>query len=551
MAEIQSEHTEQTSDGFELISDEHPTGERWDPLGGNDIDNEVENITQSFSSLCSSQCFPLERLRALEEEQEVLNASLLQLTTHFAQVQFRLRQVVDAPLSEKEHLLKSLEEFAFRGVTDSTTSTPKKLSHDAQFDRLAQRHKQLELIEQLKSQLTELENFTFKSKDEETATPEFFLEKQRVLIDELKHKINADNRSDGDGASTAITPLKMKEQLINQFKTQIADLERFIQFLQEGTQTSSTQCTCSCPVHGVHNTLNCHHSSSSKPRSMHDDEVKSRTIGIMKKAATLLQMFIVMQFGCGPNEHFRRNDLKTCYNHWGDLRARLELAVARIEELCQNQSNDDHQSSQNEYFSDHDDSKNRLVTAVRKQLAPSICDLLQHGLIEQFERTSVVPVMMCFAARQAEETPRKMHPWQLILQYYELKNGQRYNTTPARKLSQSFNLELADSHSVSHKQNLLFTIGSIIATHSQYKRSYDAHFKAFICAALNSNKLVIWLSLILQCKHLILNHYHTWSYIMKTGFNDSLQSLDRLTQYKFDLPVDLAVRHFQNIKDLQ
>lgn len=34
------------------------------------------------------------------------------------QVQFRLRQIVDAPATEKETLLKELEEFAFRGIPD-------------------------------------------------------------------------------------------------------------------------------------------------------------------------------------------------------------------------------------------------------------------------------------------------------------------------------------------------------------------------------------------------------------------------------------------------
>lgn len=40
------------------------------------------------------------------------------ITTNFPQVQFRLRQIVDAPASEKETLLKELEEFAFRGIPD-------------------------------------------------------------------------------------------------------------------------------------------------------------------------------------------------------------------------------------------------------------------------------------------------------------------------------------------------------------------------------------------------------------------------------------------------
>lgn len=66
----------------------------------------------------------------------------------------------------------------------------------------------------------------------------------------------------------------------------------------------------------------------------------------------------------------------------------------------------------------------------------------------------------------------------------------------------------------------------------------------------SANKLVAWLNLIFQCRTLINMHYLPWSYVAKTGFQDSLQSLDQLTNYKFDLPVDLAIRQFQNIKDV-
>ncbi len=36
----------------------------------------------------------------------------------FLQVQFRLKQICDAPTDKKEQLLKELEEFAFRGIPD-------------------------------------------------------------------------------------------------------------------------------------------------------------------------------------------------------------------------------------------------------------------------------------------------------------------------------------------------------------------------------------------------------------------------------------------------
>lgn len=136
-------------------------------------------------------------------------------------------------------------------------------------------------------------------------------------------------------------------------------------------------------------------------------------------------------------------------------------------------------------------------------------------MFQSNDRTSVVPFIMCFSTR-TQHLPKTIHAWEIVLEYYKIKNGEIYNTTPARKLSQSFNLELAEV-SCTNKQALLSTIGSIIATHAQYKRSYDSHFKAFISAALNANKLVIWLTLILQCNHLIRTHYHPWSYVRKTG----------------------------------
>ena len=59
---------------------------------------------------CIDACFTLsrsgagetEKLREMEAEQEELNSSLLALTSHFAQVQFRLKQIVDSDGDEKE-----------------------------------------------------------------------------------------------------------------------------------------------------------------------------------------------------------------------------------------------------------------------------------------------------------------------------------------------------------------------------------------------------------------------------------------------------------------
>ena len=66
------------------------------------------------------------------------------------------------------------------------------------------------------------------------------------------------------------------------------------------------------------------------------------------------------------------------------------------------------------------------------------------------QSASVVPFIGCFA--QMNASGKSMHAWELILKYYELKNGERYNSTPARKLSQSFNLDIIGGTAISNKQ---------------------------------------------------------------------------------------------------
>ncbi|KAL0268746.1 UNVERIFIED_CONTAM: hypothetical protein PYX00_010568 [Menopon gallinae] len=361
-----------------------------------------------------------------------------------------------------------------------------------------------------------------------------------------------------------VNPLKMKEQLVIQLKTQIVDLERFIDFLQGDSEAwnapeglnSLKEKKCDCSHVGSEQTKQqkLQKRSESSCRGQHTftaadrKEIKDKTINMIRRAAALLQLFAVSQFGCGAST-IRMNSLKKSMkvHHWGDMRARLELAVVNVLALA---SEGDYQEAC-EYSSDSESvSANcdvRMTTAVRKQLAVSIRDLMQHGLISAGQNTSLVPFMGCFSTK-SRDLP-SMHAWELILKYYELKNGARFNSTPVRKLSQSFNLNIVGSKAISNKQNMLGAIGNIISLHTPFKRSNDAHFKAFVCAALNSRKLVIWLRLIFRCQPLIEMFYEPWSYVAKTGFEDSLQSLDKLTHIKFDLPVDIAVHQFQNIKD--
>ncbi|KAL9878816.1 RUN domain-containing protein 1 [Glossina fuscipes fuscipes] len=706
-----------------------PLSERWSPLGANYDDavspsSELLSPESELDLLSHSDnqdkldyentelVTDITRLKTLEEEQEFLTTSLMALTSHFAHVQLRVQQIVEAPSQERDQLLKDLEEFAFRGIPEASaaiTTAPKRcssaLSSNSDIkhgdDDVALHQRQFELIHHLKSQLIELEKLAYES-GAPVLPQHMILEKQKIIIDELKQKLNfkvdeyklpeltaEELKSHVDTAiGEFVGPLKMKEQLVAQLKTQITDLERFIAFLQcdtdEGklkafntgekmTEAYNSYAAKKKHIQKAANTVE--HDIDDVGRSFDGktekmiasaptseavrarESLHSKAHGLMDKASLLMQMFASTHFGSKP-EHFQKNILKKTDkgNHWGDLRAQLEVDIQEVASLAATLSFDREKlakmhkamkkskivTKRNHTYngilttapiaaskkqlkpyrlsSDSDEDEcdsydmsqihNRrlaqcarfrgdsittlskeLTTAVRKNFAMTLLKLIQHGLRIQTESVAsslIVPFMRClnpspeyvaehnYRARDFdaasftaspfgnEETEnadntssnagffnsansRPMHAWELILEYYYIKNGDDYNNTPARKLSQSFNLEIVDSQAVTAKQTLLSAVGAIIAMHRPYKRSYNAHFKAFICAGLNSHQLVDWLNLIFSCSDLIETYYLSTSYVSRTGFRDALRSIETLYKYDFKLPVDLAVRHFRNL----
>ncbi|XP_055844100.1 RUN domain-containing protein 1 [Episyrphus balteatus] len=716
-------------DNLDFDEPPHPLSERWSPLGANYDDTiglggdllgreidlkqlEVQHMSNGEESRPdSSLVVDVHRLKSMEEEQEVLTSSLMALTSHFAHVQLRVRQIVEAPSDKRDGLLKDLEEFAFRGIPEpmAANQVPNSSNGDNPDSNMETiRKRQCELIDHLKSQLSELEKFAYES-GAPVLPQHILLEKQKIIIDELKQKLNLnvcendlpqlsseDLKNQVENAiGEFVGPLKMKEQLVAQLKTQITDLERFIAFLQgdaEDPKNSKTVLNEAYNSYAAKKKVsnrqkassskegNTNHSNEITPTPDHLDDknpvpvnntsvnnahtkstesLNSKAHGLMDKASLLMQMFATTHFGLKP-DRFQKNTLKKTSkgNHWGDLRAQLEVDIQEVASLAATLSFDREKlvnmrktikkrklaalnrangivsttaptgrsrackdidfydrlsssdSDEDDEFYDWEKYRKRiahcnknssdsinlinkeLTTAVRKNFAITLQRLIQHGLRAQPETTSslIVPFMRClnpsaihessaehraarasssFLARSNVFPPessqcdnmdsetnngffggpsgRQMHAWELILEYYYLKNGDEYNNTPARKLSQSFNLEIVGAQAVSSKQSLLSVIGMIIALHSPYKRSYNSHFKAFVCAGLNSSQLVEWLNLLFGCSELVDTYYTENSYVVRTGFRDSLRSIDVLSKYDFDLPVDLAVRHFRNL----
>ena len=104
------------------------------------------------------------------------------------------------------------------------------------------------------------------------------------------------------------------------------------------------------------------------------------------------------------------------------------------------------------------------------------------------------------SARGSKSQTGILHAWDVVVKFYEMKGGAEFNSAPARRLSRSFGLDLAGTTSSNKQvkdilnykiiilnyllQALLQTVGQILASHTLYKRSPDAHFKALICAGL-------------------------------------------------------------------
>lgn len=95
---------------------------RWAPVGavaeagpGTAAFSEVTAAEEPGAAPGSPPDTTVRTLRRLQAERRQLDSALLALSSHFAQVQFRLRQVVRGAPAEQQRLLRELEDFAFRG----------------------------------------------------------------------------------------------------------------------------------------------------------------------------------------------------------------------------------------------------------------------------------------------------------------------------------------------------------------------------------------------------------------------------------------------------
>ncbi|CAG9541119.1 unnamed protein product [Cercopithifilaria johnstoni] len=506
---------------FRIFVEESIDMERWAPVG------------ESSDELQAVQLDEETRFRELEEEQERLNSSLLSLSTHFAQVQFRLKQISKADASERDRLLKELEDFAFRGCTDLRLEKQKcspVIDNGKRCDVDQQKERQKILIAHLKQQLEDLEKYAYESGGGDLPSAEV-MARQKAVIDKLHEKVQLDleldrmSQSDlqkkvDEALKKLVNPIKAKEQLVEQLQAQIVDLERFIGFLQTEASERLPNAIASLPV-------------------------------VPAKKSSFMNL---IKF----NQKFERNQLKQTLqgSHYGDERARIELAVDATTQVMEKYlllSVDTDTSHAESFSKSYDEvfkrSEEEIVAVIRKQLCPAIRDLLEHGMNNVVKHFVHFTSLGCYpGSSRAAKTRKLEHVWDVVMYYYDSKFGSKYCDAPIRRLSQSYQLDVIAGRSVTSKQLLLSTIENITSTHSRLKRSSDAMWKALVSAALNERKLPAWIQTIF-CDEIVEQCFTPWSYVARTGCKDTYQLLERLHKYNFHLPVDLAVRPFHQMKD--
>ncbi|KJH42964.1 hypothetical protein DICVIV_11042 [Dictyocaulus viviparus] len=510
----------------------------------NDDDLEIASDTDWRSARLSSSddnCSSLNdalRVQQLEEEQERLNNSLFSLSSHFAQVQFRLKQISEAKGEDREDLLKNLQDFAFKGCADMNEL--KKLRSQTEFGEVLeiQKQRQNDLLKQLREQLEDLERIAYESGEGDMPST-LIIQKQRAVLDELHTKMSLNLELDkmslpdiqkhvDQALKQLVNPFKEKQQLVEQLQTQIVDLERFVSYLQ---RENSSQ-----------------------------DNSPTKAIASSQFTASRPKSSLLALVGFTTNR-FQKNQLKKTLqgNHYGyysllfetpnDERARLQLAIDATQRVLQKytllsieRTSESKKAQESDALNDEifERSEEEVVSVIRRQLCPSLKELLEHGMLSESINQRSLSSSLGFV--DPVKATRLQHIWDVVLFFYGSRYGREFNEAPVRKLSQSFKLEQVAGKSITSKQN-------IASSHARLRRSKDAQWKAFVSAAMNEKKLPAWLRIIFRSRHVVEMCYHTWSYVARTGCEELYTLLEDLHTYNVELPVDLALRPFQQMKD--
>uniref|UniRef100_A0A0N5BHN2 RUN domain-containing protein n=1 Tax=Strongyloides papillosus TaxID=174720 RepID=A0A0N5BHN2_STREA len=576
-------------------------------------------------------CFtsnPEDRVKELENNYNILNDSLMALSTQFAQIQYRIKQMektIDP--NDQNRIIEEIKKIAFEGCTsnEEVAKIKEVLSDENTTNKevveSCRKHQNI-LIEKLRNQLGDLEKFAYETGSGELPSTEV-MNRQRIVLEKLTEKLqlNLDiekikddqmfERVD-DALQNVICPIVEQEKLVEQLTTQIVDLERFVNFLQIEKEANLNSERSSSQIY----------ESNEKNNECYDNSLKAFTSTPMQTMNVDKRSNLTNFLSFGSGKKFEKNELKNTIkgNHYGDVRAKMELVVASLKDLMEEHSilfleqdelyTPDVSNEKDKKFSfgsiDYDDevfpikrsvtsevlstpsicseempelfdkNDSKIVLMIRKEFCGALKDLLMHGVknipskpsdskgIFMSTITGTLSTIGCSSKKNRQysrlaagesnavndiKITKINHIWDVIMFYFYSKHAHILEDIQVRKLSQSFNLENVSGKTVTSKQLLLTTIENILTSHTRLKRSPDSMWKAFVCASLNKKILPAWIRMIFRTRVVVECCYYSWSYIARTGCEDIYSLLESLQKFQFRLPVDLAVRPFNQLMD--
>lgn len=478
--------------------------------------------------------------------------------------------------------------------------------HIVEIDDHEEDNQHLELIKKLRLQLNDLEKYAYEKGELEKAPPLLLAERQTVILNALKSKlsleINIDELERTDIVELKrqvdkeiqdfIDPLITKENVLQQLKTQLGQLEDYVKNLHsllgnnDGigfNKTLGTTSNCNC----------------SKEANELIENNSTLLVDTLPRTSELIKN-LVSQLVCSElkiKTRLRDQDISSSCNvdnnngsKQGDEENLETIPLDPLSDCCKSSDNNNYVPEKSEAMNssawlkhidkvilakdslhnlftsdlDKDSSSSAPLLAnaklvdsvVRKQLIPAIKALLSYGLIDSSASTTSVlsffdpyyllSSLTCLPSSAnrmptIEKLGAKLHVWDVIVDYYKRRDDYGSRSSSARTLTQSFNLTNTSDAPIriTSKQALLISLETIRDKVAKSKpNGPEAHFRAFIYTALNQGKLSIWLRLIF--KRSVLRHYYATSFIHQSDKMDSFfKILDGLSQFEFKLETDL------------
>jgi hypothetical protein len=163
--------------------------------------------------------------------------------------------------------------------TDTSTKSNHEKSQISHSGNNTRQQQHIELMKKLRLQLRDLERYAYERGELEQVPTSILAERQSVILEKLRKKLSLNLDKDkieklemeelkkqvDEEINNLIDPLLTKEHLLNQLKTQLTDLERYISHLHDAigkSGSSDKNADCSCSLHGCSSSISSSSASS-------------------------------------------------------------------------------------------------------------------------------------------------------------------------------------------------------------------------------------------------------------------------------------------------